>query len=296
MRDKYGLIANGLIPLSKYWSIRLGFLDIINNTKLFVPLIENRKDVGDDLKVLIKTSKEWKNKNEHYVGEAGALFRLLQFASWKLNLGKKFIKDKTLIDRKICDNPDIINWPINKLLELDNETPQWASAAILTGSQEDAPDNFFLNLSKEALHHYNKVKNDNIFCELRYDETIQSQAEAFIDLLKNGQTDFKPKQQDDYCFARAFNLIHKEEGGERWPELKGHESNRLVEMEKQLNNFDNKKEVDSKDHRVVYSIAMLAMAKNKKINFSFPDCVNKSWPQFWKFLKYADKNKDTKLL
>ena len=31
MQDKYKLIENELIPLSKYWSIRLGFLDIINN-------------------------------------------------------------------------------------------------------------------------------------------------------------------------------------------------------------------------------------------------------------------------
>jgi len=290
MQDRYKLIEKGLIPLSKYWSMRLGFLDIINNTRYFIPLIENRRDIGDDLKVLIRISKEWKIKNEHNVGEAGALFRLLQFASWKFNLGKKFIKEKTLKERKICNNPDIVNWSITKLLELDNNTPQWASASILTGSKEKIPDNFFLNLSKEALEHYNKVKSEGGFCELRYDETLLLQAEAFIDLLTKNHTDFKPRHQDDYCFARAFNLISKEEGEKRWPELEGHESNRLEEMEKQINNLYNGKEIDSKDHRVVQAIAMLAILKKKKAKFSFPNCISKSWPQFWEFLNYVKLN------
>ena len=291
MQDKYELIKNKLIPLSKYWSMRLGFLDIINNTNLFIPLIENRKDIGDDLKVLIRISKEWQSKNKHNVGEAGALFRLLQFTSWKFNLDKKFIKEKTLKDRQTCNNPDIVNWPITKLLELDNNTPQWASASILTGSKENIPDDYFLNLSKEAVAHYYKMKIEGGLCELRYDETILGQAEAFIGLLKTGQTDFKPKQQDEYCFARAFALISKEEGEKRWPELKGHESNRLEEMEKQMGNLYGGKEIDSKDHRVVHSIAMLALLKDKKATFSFPDCVSKSWPQFWDFLEYAKRIK-----
>ena len=288
MQDKYKLIEKKLIPLSKYWSIRLGFLDIINNTKYFIPLIENRTDIGEDLKAMIRISKEWQHKNEHNVGEAGALFRLLQFASWKFKLGKKFIKEKTLIDRKICNNPDIINWPIKKLLELDNNTPQWASAAILTGSKESIPDNFFLKLSKEAINHYNKVKKNGGFCELRYDETLLLQAEAFLDLLTKKSIEFKPTQQDDYCFARAFNLIDKEEGEKIWPELRGHESNRLEEMELMIGKLENNKEINSKDHRVVQAIAMLALLKHKKARFSFPNCINKSWPQFWKFLEYAN--------
>jgi len=290
MQDRCKLIEKKLIPLSKYWSVRLGFLDIINNTRCFIPLIENRKDIGDDLKAMIKISKEWQNKNEHNVEESGALFRLLQFASWKFKLNKRFIKEKTLINRKICDNPDIVNWPIDKLLELDNNTPQWASASILTGSKENIPDNFFLNLSKEAISHYNKVRKIGCSCEMRYDETLLSQAESFLDLLTIGKTDFKPKQQDDYCFARAFNLINREEGEKRWPELRGHESDRLEEMENQIKKLENGEEIDSKDHRVVQAIALLSKLKNKNAKFSFPDCVNKSWPQFWRFLEYINNH------
>ncbi len=293
LQDRHKLVKNGRIPPAKYWSTRLGFLDIINNASYFIPLIEDRKDIGDDLKVLIRISKEWQTKNEHNVGEAGALFRLLQFTSWKFNLGKMFIRERTLKERGVCANPDIVNWHINELLKLDNNTPQWASAAILTGNKEEVPDDFFLNLSKEALDHYNKVKSEKGLCELRYDETLLLQAEAFIDLLEKGHTDFRPRQQDDYCFARAFNLINRDEAERSWPELKGHESNRLEEMEKQMERLVKGKEIDSKDHRVVQSIALLALLKYEKARFSFPDCISKSWPQFWDFLKYAEKIRDT---
>lgn len=289
MLDNYGLIANNLIPLSKYWSTRLGFLDLLHDTNLFLPQIEKRNDIGDDLKVLIRISKEWKTKQEHNVGEAGAVFRLLQFTSWKYNLNKTFIKEGTLKTRPVCSNPKIVSWPIKELVKLDNNTPQWASAAILIGNTEEIPNDFFLKLSKEALAHYNHAKNNGISCELRYDETILAQAEAFLDILNNRQTNFKPQQQDDYCFARAFGLIAKEQGENTWPELKSHESNRLEEMEKQLNNLKENKQIDSNDHRVVQSIAMLAFTKNKKVRFTNPNCVTKSWPQFWKFMDYVKK-------
>jgi len=284
------LIEKGLIPLSKYWSMRLGFLDILNNTSYFIPLIENHKDImGDDLKVLIRISKEWTTSNTHNMGEAGALFRLLQFTSWKFNLTKLFFKEKTLSDRDICNNPKIVTWPLTKLVTLDNNTPQWASASILTGNKEKVPDDYFLNLSKEALDHYNQVKSINSICEVRLDETILLQAQAFINLLK-GKSNFQPKHQDDYCFARAFNLISKKAGEKRWPDLKGHESNRLEEMEKQLSNFSNGAVIDSSDHRVVQSIALLGLLKKQKLSFSFPDCVSKSWPQFGEFLNFALRN------
>ena len=86
-------------------------------------------------------------------------------------------------------------------------------------------------------------------------------------------------------------VLKQEEGEKRWPELKGHESNRLEEMENQINRLYNEKEIDSKDHRVIQAIAMLSILKNKKAEFSFPDCVNKSWPQFWEFLGYARRLK-----
>jgi len=284
------ILEKGFIPLSKYWSLRLGFLDIINETGLFIPQIENRDDLGDDAKKMIVISKEWRIKNEHNVGEGGALFRYLQFASWKYHLGKKFVKEGTLKDRKMCDNPEIVNWSIKKLLELDNNTPQWASVAILLGNKEEIPDNYFLNLSKEALEEYNFARKEGRLCKLRYDETLLLQARAFIGALESGKVEYTPKQQDEYCFARVFGLIDREEGERRWPELRGHESNRLEEMEKMIGKYERGEEIDSRDHRVAQALKMRAFYDKKEIKFLFPRCVSKSWPQFWKFMKWAEES------
>ena len=190
-----------------------------------------------------------------------------------------------MLTRPICDNPDIVNWPIARLLELDNNTPQWASASILMGSKDPAPKDFFLDMSKEALAHYNMARDSGHLCELRHDETIMTQAKAFVVLLNTGKMIYEPIQQDEYCFARAFGLIAEKEGAIRWPELKGHESNRLDEMEEQIQRLNTNQVISSKDHRVVQAIAMLALSQKKKAEFIFPSCVSKSWPQFWKFFK-----------
>ncbi|KPJ55780.1 hypothetical protein AMJ49_06350, partial [Parcubacteria bacterium DG_74_2] len=67
------------------------------------------------------------------------------------------------------------------------------------------------------------------------------------------------------------------EGEKRWPSLRGHESDRIAEMEQALRQT----EVVSRDHRVIQAIAML---KRNKVAIKYPDSVRKSWPQFWKFL------------
>jgi hypothetical protein len=124
----------------------------------------------------------------------------------------------------------------------------------------------------------------NKMWEVRYDETILRQATAFLELLKIGKTIFVPQQAEDYCFARAFGFIRKEDGESRWPNLRGHESNRLEEMEKVLVDADLGEEINSTDHRVLQAIAMRQKYKNRKIRIKHPIAVTKGWPQFWQFL------------
>ena len=72
----------------------------------------------------------------------------------------------------------------------------------------------------------------------------------------------------------------KSEGKELWPQLVNHESNRLDEMETQIDQT----EVSSTDHRVVQALALKAKKNNRlNVNILYPECVNKSWPEFWKF-------------
>lgn len=58
-----------------------------------------------------------------------------------------------------------------------------------------------------------------------------------------------------------------------------------VEMEKVMQLVEKEVEIDSKDHRVVQAIAMLAKLKGNSIKFKHPEVVSKSWPQFWNLLK-----------
>lgn len=230
---------------------------------------------------------DWNSKQEINVGESGTLYRFLQFAIWKLNLDKKLIKQGTLKKRKISNNPDIVNWKLNDLLNLDNKTSQWASASVLLGNQEKIENPpFKLKLTYEAVKHW-KEQRANKECWIpRYDKTILNQVKAYLELKKTGKTNFKPEQAEDYCFARAIGLIKKQEAEKTWPSLRSHESNRIEEIEKTLENYKQGREIQSQDHRVIQAIAMLAKLEKKQVKIKFPQAVNKSWPQFWDFLKY----------
>lgn len=299
------LIEKGYIPLDKSWIIRMGILDLFNNYDDIDEFLGQQKELCDDLKALQKALINWKSGNSIYVGESGTLYRFLKFASWKSNLNKKFILSGSLLKRKICDDPKIRNYPLEKLLKLDNGTSQWASAAVLLGNKEKilhpvksprsgelAKGKLFnrvnppykLKITYEAISHWEKQRAKRLSWQPRYDETILRQAETFLKLLKGEKISFIPQQAEDYCFSRALGFMTKEEGESRWPSLLGHESNRIEEMEKMINNSDQKIEIDSTDHRVIQAIAMRQKIKNKPIKFLYPLSVNKSWTQFWKFL------------
>src|SRR4051812_23497204 len=94
---------------------------------------------------------------------------------------------------------------------------------------------------------------------------------------------FIPQQAEDYCFARAFGFIDAIQGEQRWPQLHNHESDRIVEMERALAESETGF-VTSDDHRVVQAIAMRCACLHKHMRFSNPKAVNKSWPEFWRFL------------
>jgi hypothetical protein len=275
------------IPLDKSWIIRMGILDLINNHSDTINFLKNQDKLSDDLQALLQALIDWNSKQKIYVGESGTLYRFLQFASWKLNLGKKFILKGTLQKRKIFNNPEIVNWKLKDLLNLDNKTSQWASAAVLLRNKEKIINPpFKLKLTYEAVRHWKEKRAKKECWILRYDKTILAQAEAYLNLLKTGKINFIPKQAEDYCFARAFNLITKEEGERKWLSLRSHESDRIEEMEKSLDNYKNNKEIESKDHRVIQAIVMSSKAENKEVKIKFCQAVNKSWPQFWDFLKY----------
>src|SRR3989344_236905 len=238
--------------------------------------------------------KQSKHFGEHltldgYVGESGTLYRILQFVSWKLSLDKKFIIRGTLVDRvkKMPNNPEIVNLNLEELRALPDDTSQRVTAAILLGNQESIPEYFdyeIKNTTIEALAHWKKQRLAGLPWKPRYDQTIQKQAEVFLELREGLRPVFIPKHSEDYCFARVFGYMSKQEGEIRWPKLHGHETDRLEGMEKAILQAETKQEIDSRDHRVVQAMAMWGIVHKKEFKFTYPETVNKTWPQFWDFL------------
>jgi len=268
------------IPLDKSWMIRMGVLDLVGGYDGCVGfLVRHLDDLSDDLQAMCLASLQWRLNLPLYVGESATIYRFLKFASWKLGQDREFVIRDTLKNRDICDDPEIVDWSLERLLTLDNGTSQWASASVLMGNEERIPNPpYKLQLTYDAVKHWKTARSNKRRWEPRYDKTILKQALAYLQWLRDGHIKFVPMQAEDYCFARAFGIITQEEGEKRWPSLRGHESNRYIEMEDALH----QKEVTSKDHRVVQAVAML---KGGDATFMYPGCVNKSWPQFWRFLK-----------
>lgn len=273
------------IPLDKSWMIRMCLLDLVNGySERAIKILDEQNDLGEDLIALKSVLRKWDIQEEIDVGESGTLFRFLQYISWKKGLNKKFIKHKTLKDRDICSDPEIVKLSQEELLKIDNKTSQWASASVICGDKErlDNPP-FKLKLTYEALGEWLPDKA----WRPRADETIGNQAKSFINLLKKQKMVFEPKQAEDYCFARAFDIVTKEEGQRMWPSLLGHESNRIDEMEKVLDSYQKDEYVDSRDHRVVQAVGMLGLYENKEVKILYKECVSKSWPKFWDFVDYC---------
>lgn len=278
------------IPLNKSWINRMGILDMIHGYPDIKEFLDEQKDLGDDLLALKRALEVWNTDELIDVGESGTLYRILQFASWKLGLNKKFITRGTLTERikrgAITQDPNIVNLSIGELLNLPEKTTQWATASVLLGNSERLPNaEHHLAMTFEAVDHWKEKRSKGTKWDMKYDATIQAQAEAFLQMLKGARPSFIPVQAEDYCFARAFGYISREEGEARWPKLQGHETPRLDEMERVMDLAENGDPIDSRDHRVVQAMAMWGIVNKKELIFTHPEAVNKTWPQFWDFTK-----------
>lgn len=280
------------IPLDKSWIIRMGVLDMIHGYDDIIHFLNAQQNLNDDLIALKRAALSWKTSNEIDVGESGTLYRLLKFASWQLQLEKVFIIHGTLKKRDITDDPAIVHLSQEELLKLDNGTSQWASAKVLLGDKTrlDNPP-YKLKVTYDAVDHWNQRRGEGNVWEPRYDETIQRQAEAFKKLLNDENVEFIPEQAEDFCFAYVFGYITLEEGERRWPSLRGHESDRIEEMEKTLRQAKSGEEITSKDHRVIQAIAMWSKLHKVTSHILYPESVNKSWPQFWDFIDRGVENR-----
>lgn len=290
IRDE--LFVSDFVPFDKSWIMRMGLLDIVHGRHHIREVLAGQEGWGDDLCALRRCANDWNSDRPLDVGESATLYRFLLFASWKLGTPKKFLLRGTLSQRPINQDPSIISYRLQDLLKLDNGTSQWASAAVLLGNKEIIPDPpYKLALTYEAVAHWFQQRDCGEHWDLPHDDTILYQAAAFVRAMQDGYVEFPFRQAEDYCVARAFGWIGKTEGEAKWPSLRGHESDRIEEMECALQEFQSGTPITSRDHRVVQAIAMYAKFKRKEVAFLHPHAVNKSWPRFWKFLEAASARK-----
>ncbi len=274
------------IPLDKSWVMRLGVLDLAAESATTIDFLSKQQgELSDDLAALLRSSKQWFNGEDIEVGESGTLYRFLQALAWSKGEKKTFITSGTLSGRSITNDSKLLQRPLQDLLQLDGGTSQWASAAILfteatTEGLTRIP--YKLALSVEAKTHWLDKRPKDEPWEARKDATIYAQAVAYLNYLKTGQISFKPVQAEDFCFALAYDLMTVEEGARRWPQLSGHESNRLTSVTESIKQMQRGELITVADHRVVQ--AMVMRFGLEKSRFAKPGCVAKTWPLFWEFI------------
>ncbi len=300
------------IPLDKGWIIRMGFLDLTRGYGLkdLIEFLNGQNDLGGDVRALRMVAESWKDAFKPLdVGESRTIYCLVRFYLWKQDVDRKIITRGTLTKRveEMEATANIVRWPLARLLTLEKGTSQWATAAILCGNTEKLPDiSFYLQKTYDALLRWTSWRKKGLIWMPQTDPTLTTQALEYISFLKTGKIFIRPNQLGDcdlYCFLRAFNAITNEEGLKMWPQVQTHESNRIEEMERTLNELYTGKIIISDDHRVVQANAMLLqslyMSTNShnlgtvvdivKNKFNNPGCVNKTWPKFWDFLKDIHK-------
>ena len=195
----------------------------------------------------------------------------------------------------MTNNPDIINWPPEKVLELDHKTSQWATMQYLLESKEKrrkvANPPYKLKVTYEAVEHWESQRAKGQVWVARKDVTFLNQAMAFTNGLKTGGIKFEGEQAEDFCFENALGLISIEEGRQKYPSVEGHEVPRFEEMERVVALADKEGVIDSKDHRVVQAMVMRQIFLKRPYTVKDPDAVNKTWPKFWEFIEFVNKQK-----
>ncbi len=269
-------------PWDKSWIIRCAFLARRDKDPVVKDWLRaNIATLNDDLLALLRTLEQDESGLALDVGESGTLLRFWRFVSWAEGIDRTIITHGTLTDRPITNDPAVIHMTLAQLRALDNSTSQWTSIAVLCGNRgEPGPDMpNHLRMTFEAIGYWETIKRWDEPWLPRIDQAINTQAWAYYNWRCTGVMKFTPLQAEDFCFAVAFGLMTLEEGAKRWPSLRTHESDRIAAMQEALNSWQTG--VSSDDHRVVQA---MAMRYGSRVQFSNPDCVAKTWPQFWEFL------------
>lgn len=283
--------ARELLPLDKTWTRVMIALDSkhgFNDTTEILAPFQHQLPV--DTTDYLRAQADYRDQKPIRIGEGGANYRDQRYRSLLEGTPREFVKTGSLLIRAVYEQPDMITLALDYLLLLDNKTTQFASARMIWDEEAVFPPetiaaHFKLQVVADAITHWYTQRELGLPWQPRLDSNIVRQAEAYQYTLRTGTVDpnFYVEQAEDYCFARAYGLMTAEEAHARWPALKSHESNRIESMERAIKQMEAGEIIDVNDHRVVQAMAMrFGLGRNR---FKYPDCVSKSWPQFWAFIE-----------
>ena len=300
--NEHPLVKAGYIPLDKSYIIRMVVLDMTHNKAAdsIAFIKKHGLDVcGEDIYSAYETACAWNTGGPIPVGKAGTLLRLSRFASWYHKTPKVFIMDPELENRHPCNDPSIVDWPIERLKNVPGDpTGQWVSAALLIRGPEPVrnpdPKQRLTNESREHWYSRRVKGSKGLMWEPRYDPTILRQAVAFLELLYTGQTEWTGTHSEDFGPAKAFERISGKqyitvEQETVWkPKLEKQESDRPLVIRQVLDAVDSHQPIVSNDHRMVYSAIMYGMLNYpgitlEELQIANPRAMNKSWPESLKF-------------
>ncbi|MDO8601218.1 MAG: hypothetical protein Q7R46_00890 [bacterium] len=295
------LIELGLIPWDKSFTIRMGYMDFFRGKTSIFKFLEREKDnLSGDLLSFWQLMIAWK-EGKPMKTESATTLRFFIYPSWMAQDHRVFIKQGSLINRQITDDPrKVIYQPTNKLILLDGGTSQWASAAYLYYWSIKKPWMKInnpppkLQSTYEDVEYYDRLnwREMGECWKPQRDRTILKQVVAVIDMLKTVTTLWRPEHSEDCCIAMAFGMS-VEEVKKLFPSAIDHETNRFTEMPKVIADVKAGREITSIDHRAIWAGVALQLIQGREVKVRHPEAVGKSWPpvQFWKcvdFLKGAD--------
>ena len=254
------------MPWDKSLIIRFVFLDLIHGIpERSIKWLEAHYDeLGDDLRALLQTLKQYLAGEDLDVGESDTLRVFWLKYLEHVGQSRKIIVHGTL---KLRD-PE------------DRESSKWDSIAVLLGEQSTSSDPH-VALTYRALEEWQQATKRGEMWPAIKDENITEMMDSWL----NG-TELVLDNSEKGCHAVAHGMITPKEMLRRWPKSVNHESNRPKAMRSALRRTRLRRlfpwiKIKSDDHRVVMAMATLGLPREA---FSNPDCVAKTWPQFWQFL------------
>lgn len=267
------------LPVEKSWYGNLGFLALLDENPLVIDSVRSYGGLlPDDVRHMVSSSEQiLSGDREVYVGEGGAWARKLTYANAKYDWGLTLIKDGTLVGRPDEFTPDLVYASVDELRTLNKGSSQLASAAVLTGSTDQVPDDasYHLRMAYEARDFWETWPKDELLT-LRRDSTLRRQTLAALNYMRTGVMDFEPIQAEDYAFARVFGIMNADDAvGLGWYNLAGHESNRFETTEHAVQLASLGRPVPYADHRILQP---LRFKYGFDVRFDHVEAINKSWP------------------